>query len=102
MPNPNAPPPTFEPEVININVEFDGTVDWNDQVVARPDDPASYDVLETYLKDVGKQPVETQSEIHLSADRVVKYDHVARVLAMAQRNRVIKIGLVGNEAFLGQ
>ena len=100
MPKSNVAPPLIEPEVVNIRVDFDGAVYWNDALVARPDDPGSYAKLEAYLRNVGQKDVEVQEEIHLSAHRLVVYDHVARVLATAQRLHAIKIGLVGSEEFL--
>jgi biopolymer transport protein ExbD len=87
----NPPPPDLRPEVIELEVDFDGTVVWNGTVVP------SLNTLENYFRtESGKQP---QPEIHLRPDRRVKYDHVARVLAAAQRNRMKKIGFVNTAEF---
>jgi biopolymer transport protein ExbD len=93
MPNPNQPPPPQDqrPEVIDIEVDFDGTVVWNGNVVP---DAAT---LESYLRtEAQKDP---QPEIHLRPDRRVKYDSVAKVLAAAQRNHMKKIGFVNTGEF---
>ena len=93
MPNPNNPPPPPDqrPEVIDIEVDFDGAVVWNGNVV--PDAPT----LEGYLRtEAQKDP---QPEIHLKPDRRVKYDAVAKVLAAAQRNHMKKIGFVNTGEF---
>ncbi|MGC4111356.1 MAG: biopolymer transporter ExbD [Nocardioides sp.] len=34
MPQTNAPPPTTRPEVIQIDIDFDGTIVWNGTVVS--------------------------------------------------------------------
>jgi biopolymer transport protein ExbD len=92
MPQTNTPPPPDQrPEVIDLEVDFDGTVVWNGNTVA------SMEQLENYFRsEASKQP---QPEIHLRPDRRVKYDFVARVLAAAQRNRMKKIGFVNITEF---
>src|SRR5260221_7735565 len=56
MPTGKAPPPTTPPEVVRIDVDFDGTILWNGEKVA--DRPA----LETRLTRIAAQP--TQPEVH--------------------------------------
>ena len=93
MPNTHQPPPPPDqrPEVIDLEIDFDGTVVWNGTTVA------NLDQLEGYFHtESEKQP---QPEIHLRPDRRVKYDYVARVLASAQRNRMKKIGFVNASEF---
>jgi len=87
MPNANnPPPPDARPEVIDLEVDFDGTIVWNGTVVP------SLQTLENYFRtEADKTP---QPEIHLRPDRRVKYDYVAKVLAAAQHNRMQKIGFV--------
>jgi biopolymer transport protein ExbD len=93
MPDPRHPPPPQDqrPEVIDIEVDFDGTVVWNGTPVA------SMDQLEGYFHTEAEK--EPQPEIHMRPDRRVKYDFVAKVLAAAQRNRMKKIGFVNNAEF---
>jgi len=93
MPNPNAqpPPPPVPPEVINLEVDGDGTVVWNGSPVASLDQLQGYFASET-----GKDP---QPEIHLRPDRRAKYDVVAKVLAAAQHNHMKKIGFVNVAEF---
>ena len=88
---PSAPPPK-PPEIIRIDVDFDGTIGWNGEVVKdRP-------TLEARLAAVAAIP--DQPEVHLRPNKLVTYKHVAAVMASAQRLGVTKIGLVGNEQFL--
>ena len=89
--NNNPPPPQQRPEVIDLEIDFDGTVVWNGTTVP------SLQQLERYFhSEAAKDP---QPEIHLRPDRRVKYDSVAKVLAAAQRNRMRKIGFVNTSEF---
>ena len=93
MPNTHNPPPPDQqkPEVIDLEIDFDGTVIWNTTPVA------SMEQLEGYFHtEAAKSP---QPEIHLRPDRRVKYDVVAKVLAAAQRNRMKRIGFVNTAEF---
>ena len=92
MPVGNPPPPPVPPEVVTIEVDFDGTVLWNGEIV--PDRPT----LETKLRGAAAQP--TQPEFHLRPNKLVTYKHVAGVMASAQRLGITKIGLIGAEQFL--
>lgn len=89
--NTNQPPPPTPPEVIDLEIDFDGTVVWNGTPVP------SMDTLEGFFhSEAAKEP---QPEIHLRPDRRAKYDVVARVLASAQRNHMKKIGFVNVSEF---
>ena len=91
MPVGTPPPPTKEPVVITIDVDFDGTILWDNAVI--PD----RGTLEAKLTDVAAQA--DQPEVHLRPNKLVSYKVVAGVMASAQRLGVTKIGLVGNEQF---
>jgi biopolymer transport protein ExbD len=88
---PSSAPPK-PPEIIRIDVDFDGTIGWNGEIVA---DRAT---LENKLAQVAALP--DQPEVHLRPNKLVSYKVVAMVMASAQRLGVTKIGLVGNEQFL--
>ena len=86
------PPPPVPPEVITIEVDFDGTILWNGETVAdRP-------TLVARFKNAAAMP--TQPEFHLRPNKLVTYKHVAGVMATAQSNGITKIGLIGAEQFL--
>jgi biopolymer transport protein ExbD len=91
MPVGNPPPLTKQPEVVTIDVDFDGTVLWNGQAI----DDAT---LQGKLQNVAGMP--DQPEVHLRPNKLVEYKVVAHVMASAQRIGVTKIGLVGNEQFI--
>jgi biopolymer transport protein ExbD len=90
---PVGTPPALDkkPVVVALDVDFDGTILWDKQVV--PDRAA----LDARLAGVAAQA--DQPELHLRPNRLVAYKVVAGVLASAQRLGVTKIGLVGNEQF---
>ena len=92
MPVGTPPPLTAEPVVVTLDVDFDGTILWNKQVVP---DRAS---LDARLAGVAAQL--DQPELHLRPNKLVPYKVVAGVMASAQRLGVTKIGLVGNEQFM--
>jgi len=85
------PPPPVPPEVIDLEIDFDGTVVWNGTPVS------GLGQLEGYFN--AERDKEPQPEIHLRPDRRAKYDVVARVLAAAQRNHMKKIGFVNVAEF---
>lgn len=91
MPQTHSPPPTVQPEVIDLVIDFDGTILWNNAVV-----PGIATLNSYFATEAQKVP---QPEIHLRPDRRVKYDYVAKVLASAQRNHMQKIGFVNTSEF---
>ena len=93
MPRPSANnQPSAPPVVVDLEVDFDGTILWNGNIVE------SFDQLSRYLASVAAK--EVQDEIHLRPNRLAKYESVAKALAIAQRLGVKKIGFVGNDQFL--
>ena len=83
---------TEPPEVVTIEIDFDGTVLWNGEVLqGKPD-------LETRMRAAAAMAV--QPEVHLRPNKLVKYKYVAMVMASAQRLGMMKIGVIGNEQFI--
>jgi biopolymer transport protein ExbD len=92
MPTGTPPPPTAPPQVVTIDVDFDGTVFWNGEIVP------SREALEAKLAATAAMP--DQPEVHLRPNKLVEYKAVAMVMASAQRLGVTKLGMVGNEQFI--
>jgi biopolymer transport protein ExbD len=91
MPRASNAPSLSQPVVINLEIDFDGTVLWNGT-------PVEIEALEAYFRrEAANDP---QPELHIRPSKRAKYDVVARVLASAQRNGMRKIGFVGNEQFM--
>ena len=87
----NTPPPK-PPEIVRIEIDFDGTIGWNGETVKDRSD------LEVRLYRIAQLP--DQPEVHLRPNKLVTYKYVAMVMAEAQRLGVTKIGIVGNEQFM--
>jgi biopolymer transport protein ExbD len=91
MPQNTPSPPTTPPVVVEIVVDFDGQIGWNNEVIKDRAD------LETHLYRITQLP--DQPEVHLIPNKLAPYKYVAEVMAEAQRLGVTKIGIVGNEQF---
>jgi biopolymer transport protein ExbD len=89
--NSNSTPPK-PPEIIRIDVDFDGTIVWAGETITSRAD------LQTRLYRLSLLP--DQPEVHLRPNKLVTYKHVAMVMAEAQRLGVTKIGIIGNEQFM--
>ena len=95
MPVPNnAAPPPKPPEIVRIDLDFDGTIGWNGEIIEAGNRAA----IEQRLFAIAQMP--DQPEVHLRPNKLVTYKHVAMIMATAQRLGVTKIGIVGNEQFL--
>jgi biopolymer transport protein ExbD len=91
MPVPSNVHPPAPPTIIEIRVDFDGTIGWNADLIKDRTD------LETRLFQIAQMA--DQPEVHLIPNKLAPYKFVAEVLAEAQRLGVTKIGIVGNEQF---
>jgi len=92
MPTGNPPPPLVKPEVLKIDIDGNGVIYFNGEVI--PDRAT----VETKFKAYAEQAV--QPELHLRPDKAAKYDIVAMVMASAQKLGLTKIGIVGSEQFI--
>ena len=66
MPQTNNPPPPVRPEVIQIDIDFDGTIVWNGQVVS------GIPQLESYFKSERNKDPQPESTCAPTAGRVMK------------------------------
>jgi len=90
LPQPPQNPPPPPPEVINLSIDFDGTIMWNGTPVDRT-------TLQNYIaSEADKQP---QPEVHITVDKFAKYEKVAQTLADLQHRGLKKIGFVNNDFF---
>ncbi|MEC3769096.1 MULTISPECIES: ExbD/TolR family protein [Cupriavidus] len=79
--SPNDP----KPQNINVSIDASGKVFWNQVEV----DQAT---LESNISLAAQQ--QPQPELHLRADREVRYERVAEVMAAAQHGGLGKIGFI--------
>ena len=78
-------PTVTKPENINLSIDFDGTVYWNESMIDKET------LLNYVLQEAVKDP---QPEIHIRADKRVRYEYVAGVLYQLQRGGMMKVGFI--------
>jgi biopolymer transport protein ExbD len=89
-PLPNSNPPPIPPEVINLQIDFDGMLLWNTTAVDRA----------TMQRHITSEAMKTpQPEVHITVDKFAKYEIVAQTLADLQHRGLQKLGFVNNEYF---
>ncbi|HDV6328294.1 TPA: biopolymer transporter ExbD [Burkholderia cenocepacia] len=91
LPVGNPPVPPHPPQVVQIDIGADGTVNWNGAAVG------GAAALDAKFREVAAEA--DQDEIRLRPDKSAPYKAVAEVLASAQREGATKIGLIGSEQF---
>jgi biopolymer transport protein ExbD len=79
-------PTQTKPENINIAVDREGNMFWNTSRV-----PTQEAMLDR-LKSVAVQ--NPQPEVHVRGDRATAYEHVGRVIVLAQRAGIQKVGFI--------
>jgi biopolymer transport protein ExbD len=89
-PSPSAVQPTTTPEVIDLQIDFDGTLLWDKTAVDRAT------MQKMISADALKLP---QPEVHITVDRFAGYEIVAQTLADLQYRGLKNIGFVNNEYF---
>jgi len=80
---PHGPPPKTPPTVVTLAIDFDGTTSWNGVAVDRA-------TLDSNLARAAHD--DPQPDIRVVADRLTKYDDVARVLTDATHAGATHIG----------
>ncbi|MGH8178118.1 MAG: ExbD/TolR family protein [Steroidobacter sp.] len=74
------------PENVNLSVNQDGQVFWNQTLMA------DTNALLERLK--GAAVLKPQPEVHVRADRNTRYEYVGRVILSAQRAGIQKVGFI--------
>jgi biopolymer transport protein ExbD len=85
LPHASSQPQDEKPSHVNVAIQADGTILWEDQKI---DDAA----LNARIGQAAQQT--PQPEIHLRADRKVAYERVADLMSAAQAGGLTKIGFV--------
>lgn len=92
-------PTTTRPENIVIAIDRSGNTFWNDQYMG------DYMELLDRLKNTNQSAVESGRplpEVHVRADRRVRYEYVGRIVFLAQRAGTPKIGFILEPPLKGQ
>jgi len=74
-----------KPENINISVNKDGQIFWNQSLV---------DTNQLLERLKGVAVVKPQPEVHVRADQLTRYEYVGRVILTAQRAGIQKVGFI--------
>lgn len=85
LPHASSQTTEIKPTQIKLTLQADGTMLLDQQAV----DDAT---LRAHFLTAAK--VEPQSEVHLYADRAVRYEHIAHVMSAAQSSGLAKIGFI--------
>jgi len=86
----HAVEPTTPPEVIDLRIDFDGTLLWDKAAVDRA-------TMQRYISaNALKSP---QPEVHITVDKFASYEIVAQSLADLQHRGLKKIGFVNNDFY---
>lgn len=85
LPRASSQPVEVKPQTIDVAIEGDGTVLWDDHPVTAED-------LQTRIAQAAQAT--PQPELHLRADRKVAYERVAEVMSAAQAGGLTKLGFV--------
>jgi len=85
LPHASSQKEETKPVQVNVSVEADGTVLWDEQKVSDGE-------LRAKIERAAK--ASPQPELHLNADRKVAYEKVAQVMSAAQAGGLTKIGFV--------
>ena len=86
LPKETNQPRITKPENINLSVDKDGGVFWNEQRIG------NNDRLVEKLKQISV--VDPQPEIQIRGDGNARYEHVGRVVLACQRAGIVKIGFI--------
>jgi biopolymer transport protein ExbD len=86
LPRATNQPNEDKPQNINLSIDAEGKITWNNAPVADETELEANIALAAQ-----RQP---QPELHLRADRSVRYERVAEVMAAAQRGGLGKIGFI--------
>lgn len=88
LPVDQSPPPEVEPpKPVTLEIDFDGTLYWDGEIVLAGAD------LESRLQSIAQ--MNPQPEFRVQPNRLVAYKHVINVMAAAQRRGVTKMGVIG-------
>jgi biopolymer transport protein ExbD len=90
--NPSPQPQEVTPpsEVIDLRIDFDGTLLWNKTAVDRA-------TMQGYISEAAKKS--PQPQVHITVDRFANYQVVAQTLADLQRRALQRIGFVNDAVY---
>ena len=88
LPRESNQPTVTKPENINLSIDFDGTLYWNEAAIDKNT------LLNYVLQEAVKDP---QPEVHIRADKRARYEYVADALFALQRGGMRKVGFIAEQ-----
>ena len=85
LPRASSSPTVTRPEHVELGIRADGALFWNGEVVGLKD-------LATRFARASR--LRPPPELHIRADRMVRYEKVAQVMSLAARSGLTRIGFV--------
>ena len=85
LPKAASSPNITRPEHVQLGIREDGSLHWNGVAVAMAE-------LESHFSAAAMQ--QPQPELHIRADRAVRYERVAQVMSAAAKAGLVRIGFV--------
>ena len=89
LPKASNNPNLTQPDHIELGIREDGTLFWNGEPAERAALPERFRAAASQLP---------QPELHVRADRLAHYEHVAQVMSMAAKSGLARIGFVTDPA----
>jgi biopolymer transport protein ExbD len=85
LPKASSNPNITKPEHVQIGIRQDGQIFWNGELTEKPE------LRKRMSRAAALSP---QPEIHIRADRLAHYEHVAQVMSVAGKAGLNRIGFV--------
>jgi len=85
LPKADSTPNITQPEHVELAIRMDGSLYWNGEPVAMEQLAARFSAT------VAQAP---KTELHIRADKLAHYEHVARVMSIAAKAGMTRIGFI--------
>jgi biopolymer transport protein ExbD len=85
LPKATSQPNITKPNHIELGIRKDGSLFWNGELINKDS------LTSRFTAESKKEP---QSELHIHADRLTHYENVAKVMSIAAKTGLVKIGFV--------
>lgn len=85
LPKAESNPNITQPEHVELAIRADGSLFWNGEAVALEQ------LAPRFTAKVAQAP---NTELHIRADKLAHYEHVARLMSIAAKSGMTKIGFI--------
>ena len=89
LPRADNTPNELKPETVNLAVNADGNIYWNETQVTMEE------LDQRLATEASKQP---QPEVHIRGDKAAPYEHVLKTMAAVQQSGLLKLGFISEPA----